>query len=183
MADPGLLERYQDFRTRRFLHHEELYRHWLPGWRTQRRRRILVVALVVILVCMVAVGAVCLTNMRIGPLLWLPVCAAFLVTWTSLQIVSGRQCDAPRDALDEWEVQQRDSARSIGLTVTQTLTFVPAVFLILAAALELDIDRPNLVYSGGLFVLTTLVIGACVPAMVLAWTRPDPDTDDHEEPA
>ncbi|WFR72128.1 hypothetical protein P9209_27195 [Prescottella defluvii] len=181
MADIGLLERYQDFRTRRFLRHEEQYRHWLPRWRTQRRRRALVVVLAVILLGMVAVGVVCVNDVQTGPLLWLPVCVAFLVTWTILQIVSGRQGDAPRDALDEWEVQQRDSARSIGLTVTQTLTFVPAMFLIVAGALDLDIDRTNLAYSAGLFVLTTLVIGACAPAMILAWTRPDPDTDDHQE--
>lgn len=183
MADIGLLERYQDFRTRRFLRHEEQYRHWLPRWRTQRRRRILVVGLAVILLTMAVVGVVCLNDMETGPLLWLPVCGAFLVTWTVLQIVSGRQGDAPRDALDEWEVQQRDSARSIGLTVTQTLTFVPAMFLIVAGALDLDIDRTNLVYSAGLFVLTALIVGACAPAMILAWTRPDPDTDtdDHQE--
>ena len=51
----------------------------------------------------------------------------FFPLWTMLQIVSGRQGDAPRDALDEWEIQQRNSARSIGLTVTQLLTLVPAL--------------------------------------------------------
>ncbi|WP_337110465.1 hypothetical protein [Prescottella equi] len=181
MADPGLLERYQDFRTRRFLKNEDQFKHWLPGWRTRARRRILVVTLAVILGCMLAVGAVCLTNMRVGPLLWLPACLAFMAVWTTLQIVSGRQGDAPRHALDEWEVQQRDSARSIGLTVTQALTFVPAMFLIVAGSLDLDIDRSNLTYSAGLFVLTTLIAGACSPAMILAWTRPDPEPDDHEE--
>ncbi|MGF7122401.1 hypothetical protein [Rhodococcus sp. AG1013] len=182
MPDAGMLERYQAFRTRRFLRNEEQFKNWLPSWRTQRRRRALVALLAVIFVCMLAVGVVCLTNMRIGPLLWLPAGALFITVWTTLQIVSGRQGDAPRDALDEWEIAQRDSARSIGLTVTQVLTFVPAMFLIIGGALDLGIDRPNFIYASGLFVLTTLIIGACVPAMILAWTRPDPDPDDHLEP-
>lgn len=181
MADTGLLAQYQDFRTRRFLRHEERYRHWLPRWRTRRRRRLLVATLAVVLTGMAAVGVVSLTSMELGALLWLPACLLFLVTWTTLQIVSGRQGDAPRDALDEWELQQRDSARSIGLTVTQALTFLPAVFLITAGVRETG-NRTELLYSAGLFVLTTLIVGACVPAMILAWTRPDPDPD-HQEPA
>ncbi|RVW03066.1 hypothetical protein [Rhodococcus xishaensis] len=185
MADIGLLERYQDFRTRRFLRHAERYRHWLPRWRTQKRRRILVVALAATLVYLATAAAVCLTNMRTGPLLVASAVLAFVTTRAVLQIVSGRQGDAPRDALDEWEIQQRDSARSIGLTVTQSLTVLPAMFLIVASGYDLDIDRPNLAYAGGLFVVTTLTLGACVPTMILAWTRPDPDTDpdDHQEPA
>ncbi len=55
------------------------------------------------------------------------------------------------------------------------------MFLIVAGSLDLDIDRSNLTYSAGLFVLTTLIAGACSPAMILAWTRPDPEPDDHEE--
>lgn len=183
MADTGPLARYQDFRTRRFLRNEERYRHWLPRWRTRQRRRLLVTALAAVLASMAAVGAVSLWDMGVGALLWLPACVAFLVIWTTLQIVSGRQGDAPRDALDEWELQQRDSARSIGLTVTQVLTFLPAMFLIVAGTREPGNDT-ELLYSAGLFVLTTLIVGACAPAMILAWTRPDPDPDpDPQEPA
>lgn len=183
MADPGLLAQYQDFRTRRFLRNEERYQHWLPRWRTQRRRRLLVAALAAVLATMAVVGVVSIGDMDRGALLWLAACAAFLVTWTTLQIVSGRQGDAPRDALDEWELQQRDSARSIGLTVTQVLTFLPAAFLMLAGLREPG-DPAALLYSSGLLVLTTLMAGACTPAMILAWTRPDPDPDpDLQEPA
>ena len=35
-----------------------------------------------------------------------------------MQIVAGRRGDAPRGALDEFEIAQRNSARSIGLTIT-----------------------------------------------------------------
>ncbi|RVW06396.1 hypothetical protein [Rhodococcus spongiicola] len=182
MADIGLLERYQDFRRRRFLRRAERYRHWLPRWRTQKRRRVLVVTNAAMLAGLAAVGVVSLTNILVLPLLWVPASLVFLAIWAVLQIVSGRQGDAPRDALDEWEIQQRDSARSIGLTVTQLLTFLPATFLLYAGG-DLDIDRPNLAFSAGVLVMTALVVGACVPTMILAWTRPDPDPDDYQEPA
>ena len=178
MADASLLRRYQDVRTRRFLRQEARFRHWLPRWRTRRRRRLLVAALTAILVGMAAVSLVCLWNRNLGASLWLPACASFLVVWTSLQIVSGRQGDAPRDALDEWELAGRDSARSIGLTVTQTLTFVPAMLLVVVGA-QADTVDAGFVYSAGLLVLTTLICGGCSPAMILAWTRPDPEPDDH----
>ncbi|QDQ90715.1 hypothetical protein FND50_07855 [Rhodococcus sp. WB9] len=176
MPETNLIERYQGFRTRRFLQNERRYRTWLPAWRTRSRRRILVVALAVTFVFMTAVGIVCHFDMVVGPLLWLPACLLFFPLWTMLQIVSGRQGDAPRDALDEWEIQQRNSARSIGLTVTQLLTLVPALYLIFVGAL--DGDHGNVPYAAGLLVVTALMVGGCTPAMILGWTQPDADADD-----
>ncbi|QNG17713.1 hypothetical protein G4H71_05830 [Rhodococcus triatomae] len=178
-ADTSLLGRYQQHRTRQFLKQEDQFRTWLPGWRTQARRRVLVVVLAATFAFVFAVGVVCLFDMIVGPLLWLVAVAIFLPTWTILQIVSGRQSDAPRDALDEWEIQQRNSARSIGLTVTQVLTIFPAIFLVASAAFESS-GRAS-TYAGGLWVLTTLIIGGCTPAMILAWTRPDPEPEDATE--
>ncbi|WP_024793426.1 hypothetical protein [Tomitella biformata] len=173
---PDVIDRYQDFRTRRFLRNEEKFQHWLPGWRIQKRRRALVVTLCATFACMIVVAAICLVNM-LGAVLWLPVVVVFLPVWTTLQVVSGRQSDAPRDALDERELRQRDSARSIGLTVTQCLAMVPAFALIVAGSSDGAITFPT--YSAGMFVLTALIIGACTPAMILAWTRTDPEPDDY----
>jgi len=39
-TEPTLIDRYQDYRIRRFLKHERKYANALPGWRTQRRRRL-----------------------------------------------------------------------------------------------------------------------------------------------
>jgi hypothetical protein len=33
----------------------------------------------------------------------------------------------------------------------------------------------DMAYAGGLMALTVLLIGGCAPAMILGWTRPDPD--------
>ena len=171
-----VIDRYQDFRTRRFLKNEEQFQNWLPSWRRQKYRRALVVTLGVTFACMVAVAGICLVNI-IGAVLWLPATAVFLMTWTTLQVVSGRQSDAPRDALDERELRQRDSARSIGLTVTQSLVFLPAMGLIVAGSSDGAITFPA--YSAGLFVLTALLIGACTPALILAWNRRDPQPDTY----
>ncbi|AOW93353.1 hypothetical protein BFN03_13740 [Rhodococcus sp. WMMA185] len=175
MADTNLIERYQDFRTRQFLRNERHYRTWLPGWRTRTRRRIVVTALVATLLLMTAAGMVCHFDITGGGLLWLAGCLLFIPLWTTLQIVSGRLGDAPRDALDEWEIQQRNSARSIGLTVTQVLTSIPALYLVLGIK---DGDQYNVAYAAGLLVLTAVIIGGCLPAMILGWTQPDPEPDD-----
>ncbi|MFD4367120.1 hypothetical protein [Rhodococcus sp. NPDC058521] len=177
MPDNSVLDRYQAYRARRFLHRENQHRDWLPSWRTRHRRRILVVGLAVTFTFMIAVGIVCHFDMVVGPLLWLPAMLVFFPLWTILQIVSGRRGDAPRDVLDEWELQQRDSARSIGLTVTQTLSLVPAFYLIIAGSA--GAESANYPYAGGLLVLTTILIGGCTPAMILGWTGPDPEPDDH----
>lgn len=178
MSDTSIIERYQAYRARRFLYRENQWRNWLPNWRTRRRRRILVVALCVMLVYMLAVGVVCHFNMTIGPILWLPAIFLFLPLWTILQIVSSRRGDAPRDVLDEWELQQRDSARSIGLTVTQTLAVIPMMYLVIAGSA--GAEGANYLYAGGLFVITTLLVGGCTPAMILGWSTPDPEPDDDK---
>lgn len=178
MSDISIIERYQAYRARRFLHREDQWRNWLPSWRTRRRRRILVVGLAATFVLMIAVGVVCHFTMEIGPLLWVPATLLFLVLWTILQIVSSRRGDAPRDVLDEWELQRRDSARSIGLTVTQTVTMIPIAYLVVAGSV--GAEAPNYPYAGGLLVLVAILIGGCTPAMILGWSTPDPEPDDDK---
>jgi hypothetical protein len=173
-TEPTLIDRYQNYRVRRFLKNERTYANALPGWRTQRRRRILVLGLSFTFVFMFAVSLLCAFGIRGAPLLWLPACLLYFPLWITLNLVSGRQGDAPEGALDEYEVQQRNTARSIGLTVTQTLMLIPGFYLIFGAVLTNGADT-DMAYAGGLMVLTVLSIGGCMPAMVLGWTRPDPD--------
>jgi hypothetical protein len=173
-AQRNLIDRYQDYRTRRFLKHERTYANSLSAWRTQSRRRILVVALAITFGCLFVVSVLSAVNMRWAPLAWLGACIVFLPLWTMLQIVSGRQGDAPEAALDEYEVQQRNSARSIGLTITQYLMLVPIGYLLVASIYLQDTDA-DVAYTGALMSLAVLVFGGCAPAMILGWTRPDPD--------
>ncbi|MEU3472877.1 hypothetical protein [Rhodococcus sp. NPDC006774] len=175
---PDILTRYQAYRTRRFLENDAKTRHWLPNWRTRHRRRILVVAVAVLLIAffVVSIGSLFTTWFAIG---WIPAALLFLPIWTALQTVSGRHSDAPVRALDEWEVQQRNEARSIGLTITQTLVMAAAfASIFLSVSFE---DMPRLAYAGGGWTLAALMAGICSPAMILAWITPDPELEDSED--
>jgi len=173
-TDPTFIERYHDYRTRRFLKFQRKYAHSLPRWRTRRRRRALVVALAVTFAFMAVICVMCASGIQWAPLLWLLACAFFFPLWTVLQIVSGRQGDAPQAALDEYEMQQRNSARSIGLTVTQYLMLLPIFYLIFGSVITKGADT-DMAYAGGLMATTVLSIGGCLPAMILGWIRPNPD--------
>ena len=172
MSDANLLDRYQDYRTRQFAKRERTYAHSLPKWRTRSRRRLLVKALGVTFVFMFAVSLMCAFGIEWAPLLWLPACALFFPMWLTLQIVSGRQGDAPDAALDEYELAQRNNARSIGLTITQNLMLVPIFYLIFGSVITGGTDT-DMAYAGGLMALTVLLVGGCSPAMILGWSRPD----------
>jgi len=127
---------------------------------------------------MLGVSLLCAFGIRWAPLLWLPACLLFFPLWILLQIVSGRQGDAPQAALDEYEVQQRNSARSIGLTLTQNLMLLPIGYLIIGSTITQNVTAATTVdmaYAGGLMALTVLLIGGCTPAMILGWIRPSPD--------
>lgn len=177
MTDQSILDRYQDYRTRRFLKTERTHANSLPGWRSRSRRRILVVGLGATFAVMLLVGVLTAAGLQWAPLLWLPACVLFFPIWIALQIVSGRRGDAPEAALDEFEVAQRNSARSIGLTATQYLMLLPIGYLIVGSTATGGTDE-NLAYAGGLLALTMLLIGGCLPAMILGWTRSDPDPED-----
>jgi hypothetical protein len=94
-----------------------------------------------------------------------------------LQTVSGRRGEAPESTLDEYEIAQRNSARSVGLSVTQLLMLVPVFYLIFGATITNGTDT-NMAYAGGLMTLTVLLIGGCTPAMLLGWSQHDPDPED-----
>lgn len=174
MPDSTLLDRYQHYRAERFRKHERTYAHSLPTWRTQRRRRMLVRGLAITFAFMFVVSLMCAFGVDWAPLLWLPACLVFFPMWLTLQIVSGRQGDAPDATLDEYELSQRNNARSIGLTITQNLMLIPIFYLIFGSVITGGADT-DMAYAGGLMALTVLLIGGCTPAMILGWTRPDPD--------
>ena len=176
-GDANLLGRYEDYRTRRFLTHERKYANSLTGWRSQGRRRLLVIGLAATFTFMFAVGVICAFGVTWAPLLWLPACAVFFPMWIALQIVSGRRGDAPAAALDEYEIAQRNSARSVGLTVTQNLMLIPIFYLIFGSVITGGTDT-DMAYAGGLMTITVLLVGGCTPAMVLGWSRTDPEPED-----
>ncbi|CAM3835454.1 hypothetical protein ACXYTP_17320 [Tsukamurella ocularis] len=174
----SMITRYQERRARKFRENEERWSALLPSWRSRSRRRILVSALGVIYAFMFVVGVLCHFDVPGAPLLWLPACLLLFPTWTMVQIVSGRQGDAPAAALDEWEVEQRNEARSIGFTVTTNLVLIAVAYTVITAVISQPDGNNAWHYASGIFTLVALLIGITTPAMILAWTRPDADAED-----
>lgn len=92
-----LIDRYQDFRTRRFLKRESAYANKLPGWRTQQRRRALVVAVACTFGFMAVVSVLCAFGFWWAPLLWLPASLVFFPLWVVLQIDLAGSAQDERD--------------------------------------------------------------------------------------
>lgn len=84
-----LMDRYQAYRTRRFLKQERSWSKLLPGWRCRSRRRILVVGLAISFAFMFAVSVLCAFGVQRAPLLWLPACLLFFPLWTPCRSCRG----------------------------------------------------------------------------------------------
>lgn len=50
-------------------------------------------------------------------------------------------------------------------------------YLIFAGAIAPEATAYRTAYAGGLMMLAALLAGGCAPALILAWTRPDPDPE------
>lgn len=172
-----LLERYQAYRVKRWLAREKQLTGMLPGWRTRGRRRALVITVVVALTALFVTGVLCAFGLEWAALFAGLSALVFLPSWTMLRIVSHAQDDAPAETLDELEMVQRETARSIGLTITQTLCVLPVVYVIWSGALFPEADAFRTAYAGGVMILATLLAGGCAPAMILAWSNPDPEPE------
>ncbi|MEU8895066.1 hypothetical protein [Nocardia sp. NPDC048505] len=173
----GLLDRYQNYRLRRWLLQEQRLSGLLPAWRTRGRRRALVVTVALTLAVMFVAGLLCAFELRFAALAMLPAALIFLPAWGMLRIVSHVQDTAPNATLDELEITQRDTARSIGLTVTQTLALPPVFYLIFSSSLFPHLSTFQTAYAGGVMVLATLLAGGCTPGMILGWNRLDPEPE------
>ncbi|MCA0156580.1 hypothetical protein LB823_10240 [Tsukamurella sp. M9C] len=178
MTTTSMITRYQERRARKFREDEERFSTLLPSWRTRPRRRMLVAALLVDYLFMFVVAVLCHFDVPNAPLLWLPACLLLFPIWITVQIVSGRQGDAPAAALDEWEVEQRNEARSIGFSVTSGLVLLAVAYTVITSVVAQPDGNTAWHYASGLFTLVALLIGMTTPAMILAWTRPDADAED-----
>ncbi|GEM35321.1 hypothetical protein NN3_63280 [Nocardia neocaledoniensis NBRC 108232] len=174
----GLLDRYQNYRVKRWLVQEQRTAGMLKSWRPQRRRRQLVVGVVVALAGLAVAGVLCAFDLRnVSITVAMIALVLFLPAWTMLRIASGGQDHAPAEMLDEFEIAERNKARSVGLALTQSLTMPGLFFLIFAGAFAPEADAYRTAYAGGLMLLAAIMTGGCAPAMIIGWTRPDPDPE------
>lgn len=171
----SLLERYEAYRIRRWLAREKQIAGMLPRWRTTRRRRTLVIAVIAALTLVFVAGVLCAFGLEWAPLLGGLSALVFLPSWTMVRIVAEAQDNAPAETLDELEFSQRERARSLGLTITQVLSIFPMMYLVWSGALFPEADASRTAYAGGVMILATLLAGGCAPAMILAWNRSDPE--------
>jgi hypothetical protein len=173
----SVFDRYQERRTRSYLKQRATTASYFPRLRTKQRRRQLVLGLALVFATMMVTGVVAAFDPTIGIVVFAAACLATLPLWTTLQIVSDQRGDSPTGALDEWELAERNKARSLALSITQGITLVPAFYLYLGSQ-WLDDPGRALAASGAILVLACLFVGGCSPTMILGWTRDDPDPED-----
>ncbi|WP_415975377.1 hypothetical protein [Rhodococcus sp. 077-4] len=171
--EQSIFSRYQEARTKSFLENDTELARRLPALRPLKRRRAFVLAMVVALVVATAFALLePVIDWAIA--LWALCYIVFAFAAITLGIISDRRAEAPDEALDELEIQRRNEARSTGLRVTQWLGTAAAGYLFIGSVFV----STNLGISGGALVLIALLAGNTTPAMLLAWTTPDPDPED-----
>ncbi|MBN0973168.1 MULTISPECIES: hypothetical protein [unclassified Gordonia (in: high G+C Gram-positive bacteria)] len=175
-ATPALWRRYEEWRGRRHQEFNDKNAHRLTSWRTRRtyRRLVLVQAFFAILLILSSILAFFDTGIFLVP--FLIGLAGIITTLYLTRIVTGSIADTPVTALDEIQVAQRNSARSIGFTVLYSLMFIPYAVLVV---LSFDDQVSGQAVYGSAILLITLVLAAiCVPTMLTAWWMADPDPED-----
>ena len=179
---PGLLERRQDRRERKFRERRDQIAGMLPKLRNRAGRR----RLVVLYMCSIAalfVAGIMLAVRLLGedyPAWWgLPwaVCTVLLVgIWMMLFIVTDNIDGAPVSALDEYERERVEGLRSLAY---QGFTWFGLVFSLglLFFGVWLGESRPDwaadVPYLAGLAFLIPFLVLLSVPTAVIAWTMPD----------
>ena len=169
----NIFTRYRQARTEFFLENDSELARRLPTLRPLKRRRAFVVAMVVALI-VATVFAFLEPLIDWAIAVWALCYIAFAFAAIALGVISDRRAEAPDEALDEFEIQRRNEARSTGLRVTQWLGTAAAGYLFIGSVFV----STNLGVSGGALILISLLAGNTTPAMLLAWTTPDPDPED-----
>lgn len=176
-TNAGLIGRYQDYRTKRWLLQEQRMAGMLPGWRTRSRRRVLAVTVAATIAALYVASLLCIMDLRWASIVVALAALLFLPAWTMLRIASQGQDFASADVLDEREIAQRNSARSVGLAITQWTTLIPLIYLLLAGTAAPEINAFRTAFAGGVMMLAALLTGGCAPAMILGWQQPDPEPE------
>lgn len=177
-ATPALWRRYEQWRGQRHQEFNAKNSHRLTSWRTRRTFRRLVVAQVFFATVLLISSIIAFFTSGWFLLPFMIGLLGIITTLYLLRIVTGSIADTPVTALDEIQVAQRNSARSIGFTVLYCLMFIPYAVLIVLSFRD---EVPGQAVYGSAILLITLVLSAiCVPTMLTAWWMADPDPEDLE---
>lgn len=167
--------RYDEWRATRHERFSARTAHRLPGLRNRTAYRRLVVVEAILITAMVAcaIGAF---SSRIYLLPYGAAIAMLVINQTILRIVTGNTSDAPVPALDEIQLAQRNSARSLGFTALYLLMFIP--YAILVALSTRDQVAGQTIYGVAILHITLVVAALILPTMLNAWWMSDPDPED-----
>lgn len=177
-ATPALWRRYEQWRGQRHQEFTAKNSHRLTSWRTRRTFRRLVVAQAFFATVLLISSIIAFFTSGWFLLPFMIGLLGIITTLYLLRIVTGSIADTPVTALDEIQVAQRNSARSIGFTVLYCLMFIPYAVLIVLSFRD---EVPGQAVYGSAVLLITLVLSAiCVPTMLTAWWMADPDPEDLE---
>lgn len=177
-ATPALWRRYEEWRGQRHQEFNDKNAHRLTSWRNRRMYRRLVLAQMFFAAALIASSIVAFFGMSLFLLPFIIGLAGIITTLYLLRIVTGSIADTPVTALDEIQIAQRNSARSIGFTVLYAVMFIPYAVLIVLSFRD---EVPGQAIYGAAILLISLVLSAiCVPSMLTAWWMADPDPEDLE---
>ncbi|MBT0566462.1 hypothetical protein [Williamsia sp. CHRR-6] len=177
---PELWRRYEDWRVRRYERAVAKNAHRWPSLRNQRtfRRLVGLAGTWVVIMLLGATLAVFGSTWFFVP--WVAGLAGVAATLHLVRTVTGSVIDAPVGALDEIQLAQRNSARSLGYWAIFSLIFFPYLMLIWMGS-TMDYVRGDTVYGVGVLLVSLVVAAAALPPLLVAWWTNDPDPEDRPD--
>ncbi|WIX85953.1 DUF6498-containing protein [Amycolatopsis sp. DG1A-15b] len=173
---PGRLAAYWERQLDKMEEAERKRARQLPGWRTRKHRRTLVVVLVLADLSLVAGAA----RFKVGPewvfpAFWLSGLAVGGFAFLTLRVLTGRMSGGFSRLLDEREREWRHRVTYIGYQALSYLMVIALLYGLFTAETE------NGGVRGAMMLSALLVTGTTIPAIVLGWSLPDDDPEDFEE--
>jgi hypothetical protein len=170
---PGRLAAYWERQLDKLEEAERKRARKLPGWRTRKHRRALVVVLVVADLVLVAGATQFKADPRwVFPAVWLSGLVVGGFAFITLRILTGRMSGSFSRLLDEREREWRHRVTYIGYQALSYLMLIAMFYGLIGA------DTPA---QGAMMLSALLVTGTTIPAIVLGWSLPDDDPEDFEE--
>ena len=170
---PGRLAAYWERQLDKLEEAERKRSRKLPGWRTRKHRRALVVVLIAADLVLVAGATQFKAEPRWAfPVFWLTGLVVGGFAFMTLRILTGRMSGGFSRLLDEREREWRHRVTYIGYQALSYLMLVAMLYGLLVA---------DTAVGTAMMLSALLVTGTTIPAIVLGWSLPDDDPEDFEE--
>ena len=170
---PGRLAAYWERQLDKMEEAEQKRARKLPGWRTRKHRRTLVVVLVLADLALVTGATRFETDPKwVFPAFWLGGLVVGGFAFITLRILTGRMSGSFSRLLDEREREWRHRVTYIGYQALSYLMLIAMFYGLFGAGTA---------GRGAMMLSALLVTGTTIPAIVLGWSLPDDDPEDFEE--